>query len=173
VISTKLNDWMQIAAAAGVVAGLVLVAYEIRVSNRIGLEQASAQILSNYGAVDEIFSTHDAADLFVRANEGDELSRKEMVRLGSMLNTYIGALFYNWTLSNTGTVTVEGDFADYYTPTIQFYLGNEVGRRKWELDKGDWDTAFAEIVASALAASKQGNVLGELDYLRGATNSLE
>ena len=171
--TTKLNDWMQIAAAAGVVAGLALVAYEVRVSNRIGLEQANAQSMSIYGAVNELYSTPDAADLFIRANEGDELSRKEMVRLDNLLNAWIGAVFYDWTLSNTGTIAFESSFADSYTPAIQWYLGSEIGRRKWETDKGEWESAFAEIVASALAASKQRNVLGELDNLRGATNSVE
>ena len=171
--TTKLNDWMQIAATAGVVAGLALVAYEVRVSNRIGFEQANAQSLSNYSAVDELYSTPDAADLFVRAYEGDELSRKEMVRLDSLMNAWIGAVFYDWTLSNTGTIAFESSFEDSYAPVIQWYLGSELGRRKWETDKGEWDPAFGEIIASALAASKQRNVLRELDYLRGATNSFE
>ena len=37
--ASKLSDWLQMTAAIGVIAGLMLVAYEIRVSNRIGLDQ--------------------------------------------------------------------------------------------------------------------------------------
>ena len=169
----KLNDWLQMIAVVGVIAGLVLVAYEISVSNRIGLEQANAESLNRYGAVNTLFSNADAADIFVRAQEGDELSRQEMVRLDNMLNAWISALFYDWTLAESGTLSVEPGFVEFYAPAIQWFLGSEVGRRKWDTDSGDWDAQFAEIIESALAASKQRNVLGELDYLRGAADSIE
>jgi len=170
--ATKINDWLQMTAAIGVIAGLFLVSYEIRVSNRIGIEQANADSLSRYGEVAALHSTSDAADLFVRAHEGEELSRKEMVRLDNMLNAYLGAVFYDWTLVEAGTITLDGEFADFYGPAIQWYLGSPTGRRKWKTDRGDWNTAFADIIENALAAPIQRNVLGELDYLRGATDSV-
>jgi len=160
-------------AAIGVIAGLFLVSYEIRVSNRIGIDQANADSMSRYGEVAALHSTSDAADLFVRAQEGEELSRKEMVRLDNMLNAWIGAVFYDWTLVKAGTISLEGGFADSYGPAIQWYLGSPIGRRKWETDRGDWETAFADIIENVLAAPMQRNVLAELDYLRGAADSVE
>ena len=71
---SKLNDWIQITAAAGVVVGLFLVAYEIGDSNRIGIEQANAENLTRIGEVYAVFSSVDGSDLFVRALEG-ELAR--------------------------------------------------------------------------------------------------
>ena len=171
--NSKLNDWAQTAAAIGVFIGLALVAYEIRVSNRIGIDQANAESLNKFGEVFVQLSSIDGADLFVRAHEGDELSRQEMVRLDNMLNTQITALFYDWTLVQGGTIAFEGGFAHYYTAAIQWYLGSPVGRRKWETDRGGWDSSFATVIDSALAAQTQRNVLGEIDYLRGAESSMQ
>jgi hypothetical protein len=171
--ASKLSDWLQMTAAVGVVAGLILVAYEIRVSNRIGLDQANAESANQWSAADAVYSTAEAADLFIRANEGDVLSRQEMLRLDGMLNARLSAVYYDWTLYESGTLAIDGGFADFYAATIQWYLGSEIGRRKWTTDSGAWNAKFAAIVDSALAASKQRNVLGELDYLRGATDSVE
>ena len=171
--ASKLNHWLQMTAAVGVVAGLILVAYEIRVSNRIGLDQAHAESANRWNAADAVYSTAEAADLFIRINEDDVISRQEMLRLDGMLNAWLTAVYADWTLYESGTFGIDGGFADSYTATIQWVLGSEVGRRKWTNDSGTWDAEFAAIVDSALAASKQNNVLSELDYLRGATESVE
>lgn len=52
--SSKLNDWVQIAATIGVIAGLILVAYEIRVSNRLGFEQANADRMERWNSLSEV-----------------------------------------------------------------------------------------------------------------------
>jgi hypothetical protein len=171
--ASKLNDWLQMTAAVGVITGLILVAYEIRVSNRIGLDQANSESLSRYNEAIALASTAEAADIFIRSHEGDVLSRQEMLRLDVMLNAYIGAMYYDWTLSESGTLSYEQGFAKFYAPAFQWYLGSEIGRRKWDTDSGDWETPFAEIIDSALADPKQRNVLAELDYLRGAADSAE
>jgi len=131
--ASKLNDWLQTTAAAGVILGLILVAYEIRVSNRIGLDQANSESLSRYLEAIALASTAEAADLFIRAHEGDVLSRQEMLRLDEMLNAYIGSMYYDWTLSQSGTLSFEQGFAEFYTPAIQWYLSSELGRRSGTL----------------------------------------
>ena len=171
--ASKLSDWLQMTAAVGVVAGLILVAYEIRVSNRIGLDQANAESANRWNAADAVFSTAEAADLFIRANEGDVLSRQEMLRLDGMLSAWLSAVYYDWALYESGTFASDGGLGDSYVASIQWVLGSEVGRRKWTTDSGDWNAKFAAFVDSALAASKQRNVLSELDYFRGATDSVE
>ena len=77
---TKLNDWIQIAASLGVIVGLILVAYEIRTSNRLGIDQANAESIEKFGSMYEHFSSVDAASLLVRAHEGGELTRVEIYR---------------------------------------------------------------------------------------------
>lgn len=39
-VNSRINEWLQIAAALGVIAGLVLVAYQIRETNRYWIEPA-------------------------------------------------------------------------------------------------------------------------------------
>ena len=99
--SSKLNDWVQIAATMGVVIGLVLVTYELRISNRLGFEQAEAASVENFRVISEISLETDASELFVRAYEGDELSRVESVRFNELLNSFLGALYYEWIITET------------------------------------------------------------------------
>ena len=171
--ASKLNDWLQVTAAVGVIAGLVLVAYEIRVSNRIGLDQANSESMSKYAEVIAVYSSAEGADLFVRANEGDVLSRQEMARFDEMLALSIGAVFYDWSVNQSGTISTAGDFTEFYAPTIQWYLGSDIGRRKWATDSANWPPQFVAIVDNALAAPEQADVLAELDYFRGETDSIE
>jgi hypothetical protein len=171
--TSKLNDWLQMAAAAGVIVGLILVAYEIRISNRTAIEQANAESASQFNAAVALYSTAEAADLFTRAYEGDVLSRQEMFRLDQMMNAVLSSIYYDWSLSQSGTIFADKKFLELYGPSIQWHLGSEIGRRKWEIDGQDWGAPFAAIVNSALAASTQKDVLAELDYMRGATESIE
>jgi hypothetical protein len=67
--STRLNEWLQIAAGVGVIVGLVLVAYEIRISNRIGVEQANAVVVEKWDKVSELALQPGVAEFFVRAHE--------------------------------------------------------------------------------------------------------
>jgi hypothetical protein len=67
--STRLNEWLQIAAGVGVIVGLVLVAYEIRISNRVGVEQANAVVVEKWDKVSELALQPGVAEFFVRAHE--------------------------------------------------------------------------------------------------------
>ena len=142
---TKLNDWIQIAASLGVIVGLILVAYEIRTSNRLGIDQANAESIEKFGSMYEHFSSVDAAGLLVRAHEGGELTRVEIYRFDNLINLFLSTIYYEWTIEKTGTVSFEGGFETFYTPSIKWYLDSAPARRKWELDRSEWETPFANI----------------------------
>ena len=168
---TKLNDWMQLAASLGVIIGLVMVASEIRTSNRIGLDQANAESTDRFSTLYQHLSSADAAELLARAHEGEELTRAEMYRLDSLLNLIVVTLFHDWTTEQSGTVSFEGGFEAFYTPSIQWFFDSAPARRKWELDRGAWETPFANIIDRALANTDKRSALADLDYMRGATES--
>jgi len=172
--TSRLNEWFQIAAALGVIAGLVLVAYELRISNRLGYEQAEAASIDNFRFISEITLSTGGAELFVRAYEGDELTRVDAVKLNELVNSYLGALYYEWVITNTGTLEYPGGFAVFYQGTIQYYLGNDAARRQWDIDRISWDPAFVSEIDKGLAATNQRgerSVIGEIDYVRGVTDS--
>lgn len=168
--TTKLNDWLQIAAAAGVIVGLVLVAYEIRISNRIGIEQANAAMLDRWDVVLEAGTSPQIADLFVRAHEGDELSRAEVFMLNNFLDQYLNTLSYELQLAENEIIKVS---PEAYQGVIQLYGGNQYFRRRWEAVRYTYDDTIVPIVDSALAAPEQRDIIAYLDYIRGATDRLD
>ena len=171
--TNRLNEWFQIAAAIGVIVGLVLVAYELRISNRLGYEQAEAASIDNFRFISEITLSANAAELFVRAYEGDQLTRVEAVKFNELMNSYLGALYYEWVVTNTGTLEYPGGFGAFYQRTIQYYFGSDAGRRQWDIERVAWIPAFASEIDKALAAPNQrgeGGVIGEIDYVRGVAD---
>jgi len=166
---SKLNDSLQLAASIGVIIGLAMVAYEIRVSNRLGFEQANSDRMERWTALSEVALTTDASDLSVRALEGEPLTRAETRKLEHFESILLNTLFYDWTLAQTGTVTFPGGFELFYRGVIQGYLGSDSSRRRWEKVRIYWRPQFASAIDSALAAPEPRELLGEIDYIRNET----
>jgi len=171
--TAKLNDWLQIAAAVGIIAGLILVAYEIRISNRIGIEQGNAAAIERWAANGEIVLTSNVSELFVRAYESEELSRAEAVQLNALSGSFLNALEYDMLLIETKTWEASSGTGGMYRNAIQFFLGSEHARRRWEVNRNGYSPSVVAIVDQALAAPEQRDVLAYLDYIRGATDRLE
>ena len=169
--TTKLNDWLQIAAAIGVITGLIMVAYEIRISNRIGIEQANAAALERWDTMLELGTSREVADIFVRALEGDELSRADVFILNSFIDQYLNTTGYQLRLTETGSLDDVEHTA--FHGTIQYYLGSEYARRRWTIVRAFYSRRIVESVDAALAAQDQRDVLGYLDYIRGTTDQVE
>jgi len=171
--TTKLNEWLQIATAVGVIVGLVLVAYELRLSNRMAWEQASADALERYDKVSELTLQPGVAELFLRAHEGGEISREEAVKLNAYIDVALSTILHDHRLYVTGSLVLEQGWEPTYNRVIQFYFGSQYARRRWETSKVSWQTEFASVVDKALAASNQRNIFGELDYARGASDTVD
>ena len=52
-------------------------------------------------------------------------------------------------------------------------MSSEYAGRRWSVYKDSWDGRVVASVDAALAAQDQRDVLGYLDYIRGATDQLE
>lgn len=164
--TTKLNDWLQIAAAVGVIIGLLLVAYEIRISNRIGLEQANAAAADRWEAIYALGASPEIADIWVRAHEGDELSRAETIMLNSLADTAITAINFDLTLRQTESVS----FSDAdYLGTAQYYVTTEPFKRRWPTLRNLHDGPIVDLLDRAIASPDQRNIIAYLDEIRGVT----
>jgi len=168
--TSKLNDWLQIAAAAGVIAGLVLVAYEIRVSNRIGLEQAYASSIERWELIYQLGTSPKIAELWVRAHEGDELTRPEAFVLNNFMDTVLSALDIDLKLQDTESLSVT---TENMRGEIQYYVLNDYFERRWSAIRRLYGEHVAGAVDGALNSPSQRDVLAYLDYIRGASDQLE
>lgn len=170
--TTKLSDWLQIAAAVGVIIGLVLVAYELRLSNRIAWEQASADALERWDRVSEFLIIPGTAELFLRAHNDEELTREETIKLNAFIDVALSTILHEYRIYETGTLVLPQGFESAYNGVIQFYIGNQYGRRRWEVVKFGWQPEIVDIIDGALESPTQRNVIGDLDYIRGASDQV-
>ena len=171
--TAKMSDWLQIAAAVGVIIGLVLVAYELRQSNRIAWEQASADALERWDRVAEFEFQSETAELLLRVHAGEELSREETIKLNAYYDVALNTILHEYRLYKTRTLDLPQGFEHAYNRLIQFYLGSQHGRRRWEVMKNEWQPEFVGVIDRALASHNQRNLIGELDYIRGASDRLD
>ena len=87
--TAKLNDWLMVVTNIGVIAGLVLLAYEVAQTNEAMEREARtfrAQQLTNSWAVwsaftDPIIENEDIADIWIRGSAGESLNEIERYAL--------------------------------------------------------------------------------------------
>lgn len=87
--TSKLNDWLQMAAALGVIIGLLLVAWEIRESNRQARAEAAIALNDGFMELARLEMQPDIAALWLKAESGAELSALEQMRFSASLEFVI------------------------------------------------------------------------------------
>ncbi len=86
----KLNDWLQLAAAIGVLFGLLLVAMEIRQANEIANAEATADIFEGWELQSRVEMESDIKSIFERSfRSPEDLTTDEILRLDSWLTSII------------------------------------------------------------------------------------
>ena len=131
----KLNDWLQLAAAAGVLAGLLLVAYELRQQHELARAQMGSE---TFAAQQELLnSLRDVATAraFAKANESPEsLTVEEQVILHSL---YLETVTV--TVGRHGYMIARGVF----DPSLglpartagRILFSSDYGRQWWDLER--------------------------------------
>ena len=169
--TSKLSDWLQIVAAAGVIAGLALVAYELRISNRIGYEQANYELFNMWAEFDRANFSPELTEIRIRDGEGEQLTRIEASIIDAYFDSVVEAIQYEMLLRQTGTST--GDYRQAMAGIAQINLGSANGQRYWANNWADYSPWVTEVIDEALSAADQANYLSYLDYIRGATDQRE
>ena len=93
---SKINTWLQILASLGVLIGLLLVAYEIRESNRVATSESVRGIEDCFNLISVTELETDIIELYVASIEKPgELTAVDKIKLNSYLNTVTGC-FQRW-----------------------------------------------------------------------------
>ena len=86
----RLNEWLQIAASAGVIVGLLLVAYEVRQSNVYASAEAVRSSITGWQDISVSEYETDIATLYVKAFEDPHnLSKAELFKLNAWLTAIV------------------------------------------------------------------------------------
>lgn len=90
--SEKLNDWFQILAALGVVAGLLFVAQELHQNNKLARAESVRDIYLEWQEIYRFSYTNDVSLLLRKSIERPtELTDAEALRLSDYYFMYVGA----------------------------------------------------------------------------------
>ncbi|MEM1111330.1 MAG: hypothetical protein AAGI11_05420 [Pseudomonadota bacterium] len=94
---SSINDYFQVAAAVGVIIGLVLVGVEIRESNRISVQQATSANWTNWAqfSMSEL-ETGIAATIVKAMKSPDELTLEDKINLDSWLSAYLSLMEHDY-----------------------------------------------------------------------------
>ena len=134
--ASKSRDWLQLAGLAGVIAGLLLVAFEMRQTNRFAEAEA---IRADYSGWDEILIAgfeSDFYDVYAKSFENPEsLSFAEIMRMEAWLSAIMQqydrqVVMHELGLDPTDTVAM-------MLRGFDFYFGNQFGRT-WFSENKDW-----------------------------------
>lgn len=147
---SKINAWLQILASMGVLIGLMLVAYEIRESNRVATSESVRGIEDCFNLVSVAELETDIIEIYVASiEEPGELTVIEKIKLNTYLNTVSGC-FQRWlNMHQLGVARYDG--LDTLRDTVDIYFSSAFGRA-WFAENKTWMYPnMAEVIESELA----------------------
>ncbi len=108
--SPKLNDWLQILAAIGVISGLLFVAAEIRQNNLLARAESVRSIYYEWQNIYRFRYEHDIQVLFAKSIESPaDLTDVEILKLNDYYNMMVGAYSVQTAMSERYGLAYDGE----------------------------------------------------------------
>jgi len=170
IITEKINPWLKFAANLGVIAGLVLVAMQIKQNTEI----TKAQIANDYFLADMnlelVMMGDDPARSWAKAvYTPDEIDHHDAVVLDRYFNYGVVQIQRLQEMHELGLAPDDWKERINY---LGWHLGNEVGRRWWAYSKAGWPDDTVRQIDAALARRNYGSNREMLDALMQPGKSL-
>ncbi len=158
---SNINDYLQLAAALGVIVGLGLVGYEIRENNAIAWQQAMATGWTNWTELSASEFESDLAEARAKAmTNTNDLSLSEMIKLDSWLSAVMAAYEQDYAairLSGESPSIILDDIED----NAPYYFGNQFSRG-WYLENKYWlSPEIVQVIDQTLESTPLGS---DVDY---------
>ena len=149
---TRINEWLQVLASVGVLVGLLLVAYEIRESNRVATSESVRGIEDCFIIVSVSEYETNISELIVKSVEKPgQLLASEKLRLNAYLSTVIGC-YNRW--QNMHRLGVSGwDGLDDLRGVAHLYFGSAFGRAWFEENKSWIKPDMVKVIETELATT--------------------
>ena len=166
----SLDNWVHVVTSTSVVAGLLLVAYELRQDTNFARAEAERAMISDWAAVTRAEFETDIMDIYVKSiEEPEELSSAEMLKLSAWLTATVGEFnlqvrMYELGLAEDPTGDLVGDF--------QFYLGSRFARA-WYAESRHWLTPhLVEVIDREIERNPIESKSAYVESLRSRMNGL-
>jgi len=160
----KLNDWLQLVAAIGVIAGLALVAIELRQAQTLTRAQLNSE---GNGAVQlsRISKQQDpvASALAMSIDAPESLTTRDRVVLEAYYQEVLGLVIREWILMRRGIY--EDDLDVFVALFGTEVLGSHYGRAWWELYKEGVPADIVERIDSYLESGNSRLMIDRLSAI--------
>ena len=169
--ASRFNDFLQIGGILGVIIGLVLVAYEIRETNRVAFEQIAYESTSAFTEWEKMWADPYVAQVLVKVAENEEpLTRQEMYVYDSFLTVWMEAYVAAYGIAQSSRASFE--VLEFMAVEAPQRFDNPTAREWYKVNRWLFPEELANVIDQALVDAPMGITLGEMDRIRlkGGTN---
>jgi hypothetical protein len=146
-----LGQSVSIIANIGVVAGILLLAYELNQNRELAVAQFNLEQDSLRFSAELPMLSDDLAAIWERSiYDSASLSAAELKELDSYYAMQVGRWEIIWGLEQQG-LNEAGSTRTSLEYAAKFYFGNSLAHTWWSFDRVNWPEDFAELVDEALA----------------------
>ncbi len=143
--SIKMSEWLQVVGSFGVLAGLILVAFQIQQNTTLVRAELDSNASDAWIAIDASKQSEDFARVLAKAIESPrDLTVAEMVELDGYLFTYVDQLVRDRDLYLLGVFDAPPEVL--INNSLHDYFGNEFARSWWEETKWKFGSAIVGII---------------------------
>jgi hypothetical protein len=169
--TSKLNDRLQILASVAVLAGILLVAYEIRRNNTLAEAESIRMMLEGW---DRVFISHyetDISELITKSRkEPKNLTISEIERLDGWLSAISNQYIVTFEMSDRGLgyggVGNNFDPAEDLAAVVESYYGTAFGRAWYEENKFWFIRRMREVIDRELAAARSDSHASQAERIK-------
>lgn len=152
----EIGDWIQIIGITGVIAGLLLVTYELRQNRQLARADLNSQQLFQMGSIQSAFREPEFAAVFQKSLEHpDSLTPAEKLMLDGHFRDLINLLIRDGMSSRLGVYEDDSGFWAEYV--VRHGLGTDFGQQWWSQNKDQFGNNGLKI-NEAMERLKSGEI---------------
>ena len=153
----EIGDWIQIIATIGVLAGLILVAVEIRQNSRLVHAELNAQQMFHLESVYGAFRNPEFAVVFQKSiTQPESLTPAEELMIDGHYRTLISFLWLDLVLVDRQVFEdTNAYWADY---AVRHGIGTVFGQKWWSQHKLGYSDRTERLIDESLERLKKGQV---------------
>ena len=148
--SSSDRDWLQIVGLVGIISGLMLVAYEVRQTNKFAQAEAIRAMYEGWDSVQIQSFSSDIFDIYIKSfKDPDGLSDAEIMKMDAWLTVQMNQCDSRMVMQKMGLNpydTVQGIEVDF-----DYYFGNSFGRAWFSRNKYWMEAELVEAIEQQMA----------------------
>ena len=146
--TTKLNEWLQIAASIGVLIGLLIVAYEIRQNTSVAEAEHSRALYTMWLDLSSAEMESDVGRSLIAAIENPKrLTTEDKFRINSWLTAVVSINDY---VSRAIDLEIAPSWAAMQEGDARYYFASEYARKWFAVNRSWIRPAVAETISRAI-----------------------